>query len=74
MERLRTREELAKHFRISRMQLYRWAKINPLPVFYTGWGRWNRGEDSWTTEDADKWRKETEDKLRKKGYYVRHPM
>lgn len=59
MDKLETREQIAGYLGVSRMQLYRWSRVNPLPVFFTGYGNWKRGQRPWTTQDADEWKEET---------------
>lgn len=60
----KTLQEIADYLGISRMQLYRWGKINPLPRFYLGYGRRDYDVDLWTPEDADKWMHKTREKGR----------
>jgi len=62
-----TLQEIAEYLGISRMQLYRWGKINPLPKFYLGYGRRDWDIPPWTAKDVDLWMQKTRDKGRWTG-------
>lgn len=55
-------EEIAEFLGISRMQLYRLAKIVPLPRFIHGYGSRRYEQKPWTEADILGWQKEVSKK------------
>jgi len=52
MKSLYGREAIAEYLKVSRMTVYRWDKVNPLPRSTECWGDYNI---KLTTKEADEW-------------------